>query len=104
MAIRAVPAGIGPLDATALMQDLLEDLAQWNSASSLESRVHQVIASLACRSAVQAGRSLALPEIERLIRDWVDEGLLMTCPHGRRTAFRLSGEELDKLFGRVGWS
>lgn len=104
MAIRAVPAGIGPCNAVMLMQDLLEDLSQWNSTSSLEARVEPIFASLACRSAVQAGRSLALPEIEQLIRDWVEEGLVMTCPHGRRTAFRLSGDELDKLFGRVGWS
>jgi len=104
MVIRAVPAGIGPCNAVMLMQDLLEDLSQWNSTSSLEARVEPILASLACRSAVQAGRSLALPEIEQLIRDWVEEGLVMTCPHGRRTAFRLSGDELDKLFGRVGWS
>jgi len=104
MAIRAVPAGIGPFNAVMLMQDLLEDLSQWNNTSSLEACVEPILASLACRSAVQAGRSLALPEIEQLIRDWVQEGLVMTCPHGRRTAFRLSGDELDKLFGRVGWS
>lgn len=104
MVIRAVPAGIGPFNAVLLMQDLLEDLSQWNSTSSLEARVEPILASLACRSAVQAGRSLALPEIEQLIRDWVEEGLVTTCPHGRRTVFRLSGDELDKLFGRVGWS
>jgi DNA mismatch repair protein MutL len=77
---------------------------QWDSTSSLEARVQPLLASLACKSAVQAGRSMALPEIEQLVRDWVEEGLIMTCPHGRRTAFRLSTEELDKLFGRVGWS
>ena len=101
--LRAVPAGLGQLDGALLVQDLLDDLTQWDSISSLEARAQPIMASLACRNAVQAGRSMALPEMEQLFRDWIEEGLIMTCPHGRRTAFRISTSELDKLFGRVGW-
>jgi DNA mismatch repair protein MutL len=104
VAIRGVPVGLGKLDAAVLVQDLLDDLTEWDTASSLELRVQPVLASLACHGAVRAGRALALPEIQQLIHDWVQEGLIMTCPHGRRTAFRLSTDELAKLFGRVGWS
>ncbi len=104
VAIRAIPAGLGPLDGSLLLQDLLGEMSEWHSTSSLDARAQSVLATMACKSAVQAGRSMALPEIEQLIRDWMDEGLVMTCPHGRRTAFRLSADELDKLFGRVGWA
>ena len=104
VAIRGVPVGLGKVDATALVQDLLDDLTEWDSVSSLEMRVQPVLASLACHGAVRAGRALALPEIQHLIHDWMEEGLIMTCPHGRRTAFRLSTNELAKLFGRVGWA
>jgi DNA mismatch repair protein MutL len=104
VAIRGVPIGLGKVDAAILVQDLLDDLTEWDSASSLEMRVQPVLASLACHGAMRAGRALALPEIQQLIHDWVQEGLIMTCPHGRRTAFRLSTDELAKLFGRVGWS
>jgi len=104
VAIRGVPIGLGKVDAAILVQDLIDDLTEWDSASSLELRVQPVLASLACHGAVRAGRALTLPEIQQLIHDWVQEGLIMTCPHGRRTAFRLSTDELAKLFGRVGWS
>jgi len=104
VAIRGVPIGLGKVDAAILVQDLIDDLTEWDSASSLELRVQPVLASLACHGAVRAGRALTLPEIQELIHDWVQEGLIMTCPHGRRTAFRLSTAELAKLFGRVGWS
>ena len=104
IAVRGVPVGLGKLDTTGLVQDLLDDLTEWESVSSLEMRVQPVLASLACHGAVRAGRALALPEIQQVIHDWVQEGLIMTCPHGRRTAFRLSTDELAKLFGRVGWS
>ena len=104
IAVRGVPVGLGKLDTTGLVQDLLDDLTEWDSVSSLDMRVQPVLASLACHGAVRAGRALALPEIQQVIHDWVQEGLIMTCPHGRRTAFRLSTDELAKLFGRVGWS
>jgi DNA mismatch repair protein MutL len=102
--LRAVPVGIGPVDGGSVVRDVLEDLAEWASVSSLDARVEAVLATLACRSAVQAGRNMALPEIEQLVRDWVAEGVMSTCPHGRRTALRLSADELDTLFGRTGWS
>jgi DNA mismatch repair protein MutL len=104
VAICAVPTGIGKVDAVALVQDLLEDLKEWDTVSALDMRLRPVLASLACHGAVRAGRVMASEEIRELIRDWVKEGLIMTCPHGRRTAFRLSTDELDKIFGRTGWS
>ena len=102
--LRGVPAGLGSVDGGSLVRELLEDMAEWATASSLDARAQPLLATVACKSAVQAGRTMTLPEIEHLVRDWVDEGLMTTCPHGRRTAFRLSSEELEKLFGRTGWS
>jgi len=102
--LRGVPAGLGPVDGASLVRELLEDMAEWSTTSSLDARAQPTLATVACKSAVQAGRTMTLPEIEHLVRDWVDEGLMTTCPHGRRTAFRLSSEDLDKLFGRTGWS
>jgi DNA mismatch repair protein MutL len=102
--LRGIPAGLGPVDGASLVRELLEEMAEWATAASLDARAQPVLATVACKSAVQAGRLMTLPEIEHLVRDWVDEGLMTTCPHGRRTAFRLSSEELDKLFGRTGWS
>jgi DNA mismatch repair protein MutL len=104
MLLRSIPAGLGPLNGSGLIEELLEDLAEWESPASVETLARPILAMLACKSAVQAGRSMTLPEIERLVHDWVEEGLITTCPHGRRTAFRLSADELHKLFGRTGWS
>jgi DNA mismatch repair protein MutL len=104
VAIRGVPVGLGKVDTSALVQDLIDDVTEWDKVPSLDLRVQPVLASLACHGAVRAGRTMALPEIQQLIQDWVEEGLITTCPHGRRTAFRLSTDELAKLFGRVGWT
>jgi DNA mismatch repair protein MutL len=99
--IRTLPAILAHADAEALVHDLIDDLAQWDSLSSLEERVTPIMASLACHGAVRAGRSMALPEIKRLVEEWVEEGRITTCPHGRRVAFRLSIEELARMFNRI---
>jgi DNA mismatch repair protein MutL len=99
--VRAVPALLGHMDHASLVQDLTDDLSQWDSVASLEQRVRPLLASLACHGAVRAGREMELPEIGRLIEDWVAEGFPMTCPHGRRVALRLPEDELARIFGRA---
>jgi DNA mismatch repair protein MutL len=99
--VRAVPAHFGCHDYAGFVQDLIDELAQWDSASSLEAKIRPVLATVACHSAVRAGRDMTPPEIKRLIEDWGKEGSPTTCPHGRRIALRLSTEELAKIFGRA---
>jgi DNA mismatch repair protein MutL len=101
--IRAVPVGLGNVQAETLIQDLLDDISQWDRSSSGESRVRPVLASLACHGAVRSGREMALPEIQALVADWMAAGAITTCPHGRRTSFRLSTQDLEKMFGRANW-
>ncbi len=101
--IRAIPVGPGKIDPFTFLQDLLDDLTQWDSASSMEARVRSVLASLACHGAVRAGRSMKPEEIKTLVEDWRAEGEITTCPHGRRTSFRLGITDLEKMFGRAGW-
>ncbi|UVT14797.1 MAG: DNA mismatch repair endonuclease MutL [Nitrospira sp.] len=101
--IRSIPVGIGRVDPGAFLQDLVDDLNQWSSVPSLEVRVRSVLASLACHGAVRAGRPMKLDEIKALVEEWHAEGEITTCPHGRRTSFRLSTDDLEKMFGRAGW-
>jgi DNA mismatch repair protein MutL len=101
--VRSVPTGLGKIKPDAFLEDLLDDLNQWDRASTVEMKVRPVLASLACHGAVRAGRSMELPEIEALVEDWRSEGEMTTCPHGRRTVFRLSTDDLEKMFGRAGW-
>lgn len=101
--IRSVPTGLGKIKPDAFLEDLLDDLNQWNRASTIEMKVRPVLASLACHGAVRAGRAMELQEIKALVEDWRTEGEMTTCPHGRRTVFRLSTDDLEKMFGRAGW-
>lgn len=101
--IRAIPVGIGPINPETFLQDLLDDLSRWDNEASLEANVRPVLASLACHGAVRAGRPMEPEEIKALVEDWRAEGEITTCPHGRRTSFRLTTNDLEKMFGRTGW-
>ena len=96
-----MPLSLTHGDAEAVVLDLIDDIDQWASLSSLEERIKPILASLACHGAVRAGRCMALPESKQLIEDWLQEGQIMTCPHGRRVAFRLSADELARMFNRT---
>lgn len=100
-AVRAVPAILRMGDVAGVVQGMLEDLEEWGTTSSFDARRQAVAATLACHSAVRAGRSMTLPEIAQLVRDWTQEGMIMTCPHGRRVALRLPFDDLNRLFDRT---
>jgi len=98
--VRSVPAILGPMNYSHLIQELIQDLSEWKSANSLEKKVKAMLASFACQGAVQAGRAMTEPEMKQVVTDWGQEGFPMTCPHGRRIAMRFSSGELHRIFGR----
>ena len=99
--IRSVPALVGQMDYAALLEDILEDLSEWNSVDSLDKRIRSVLASVACKGAVQAGRRMEAPEMKHVVHDWLRDGSPMTCPHGRRISLRFGSEELHRIFRRL---
>ena len=99
--VRSVPAILGTVDVGPLIVELLDELSEWKSKDSLETLIRPILATMACQSAVQAGRTMTLPEISTLLQDWAQAHFPMTCPHGRRVAIRHSIEELNTLFARA---
>jgi DNA mismatch repair protein MutL len=96
----AVPQVKGtPLKGT-FLHDVLEHV-------SGEKAVHQnewfrdAIAQAACKSAVKAGERLSREELHKLIDSFRVGDALLTCPHGRPVAVRLTKLEIEKLFKRV---
>ena len=59
-----------------------------------------VAASIACHSAIRAGKSLTPQEMSQLVRQLEATENPHTCPHGRPTMIRLSAQELERQFGR----
>ncbi len=102
--LRALPAVLvaagRPPDATALLRDLAEQFTELGEATALEQVLDAAIARLACHGSIRAGRRLAPPEMDALLRQMEATPRAATCSHGRPTFLKLSRTDLERLFGR----
>lgn len=98
--VREVPALLKGGDIKGLIQDLADEIAEYGSALSLKERLDEICSTMACHSAVRAGRSLTLEEMNALLREMEKTPLSGQCNHGRPTYVELKLADVEKLFGR----
>ncbi|MBS1200284.1 MAG: mutL [Proteobacteria bacterium] len=100
LAVREVPASLAGVDAAGLLRDVLADLAADAATHRIVERQNELLASLACRAAVRAHRSMTVAEMNALLREMERTDRADQCNHGRPTWTRISLDELDRLFLR----
>ena len=98
--VRALPAALGNPDPAPLLRDLADELSEMDESTALHTRLDAVIARLACHGSIRAGRRLAQPEMDALLRQMEATPRAATCSHGRPTFLKLSKAELERMFGR----
>jgi len=95
--VRAVPALLKEGDIAQVIGELLDELAEGKQ-PHLEGDL--VVATLACHSAIKAGKTLSMQEMEELVRQLEELEIPRTCPHGRPILLHLSTAQLEREFGR----
>ncbi|MBC6415528.1 MAG: DNA mismatch repair endonuclease MutL [Bdellovibrionales bacterium] len=68
---------------------------------SFEKIVSDLCATLACHSAIRAGKSLKQEEMEELLKQMDEFPLSSFCPHGRPVFVEYPISKLEKDFGRI---
>jgi DNA mismatch repair protein MutL len=68
---------------------------------SLEKKVSDLFATMACHSVVRAGQALSNEEMKELLVQMDEFPLSSFCPHGRPVFKQITFRELDKEFGRI---
>ncbi len=98
--IRQVPALLGDADAAALLRDALADIAAYGTSARPGEQMNEILAGMACHTAVRARRKLSIAEMNALLRDMEATSRSNQCNHGRPTWVQLDMTALDKLFMR----
>ncbi len=101
IAVRAIPMMLtGRISLPQLLQNLADDLRDFDKATGLEERLNAVLSTMACHGSVRSGRRLTVEEMNALLRDMETTPLSGQCNHGRPTFVALSLDDIEKLFGR----
>ncbi|MDA1189193.1 MAG: DNA mismatch repair endonuclease MutL [Chloroflexi bacterium] len=95
--VRGVPGVMGGEDPKSGLTDVLDLMADGGGFESWEERAAY---SIACHSAIRAGKILSHSEMEELARQLAACEQPHTCPHGRPPMVHLSASHLEREFGR----
>jgi DNA mismatch repair protein MutL len=87
-------------DLGALLRDLAQQLEQVERGGALDEAMHDLLATMACHSAVRANQDLGAEEARALLDGLDAIDFKARCPHGRPVVFELSLQDLERRVGR----
>lgn len=100
VAVQETPAILGPVDGAALVADILDELADLGSTTSLSDRIDAILSRVACHGSVRSGRRMHAEEMNALLREMEATPNSGQCNHGRPTWVELKLHDIERLFGR----
>ncbi|HHL20149.1 MAG TPA: DNA mismatch repair endonuclease MutL [Aliiroseovarius sp.] len=101
IAVRETPAILGPVNAAALVRDVLDELTDQGEALTLAARIEAVLSRMACHGSVRSGRRMSADEMNALLRQMEETPHSGQCNHGRPTYVELKLADIERLFGRT---
>jgi DNA mismatch repair protein MutL len=100
MRLTEMPVDIPLADAEQVLRQVLQLVTDMHQPTAQELR-HAYLQMAACRSAIKAGETLNMRQIQALLSELYTTDLPYTCPHGRPTIVRFGPDELAKMFKRT---
>lgn len=99
--VKEIPSLLSGVDAKILLQDISDLMNDMAPTLTLQEKVYEICAEMACKGSVKAGRKLSISEMNQLLRDMETTPFSGQCNHGRPTYVKLRKLDIEKLFGRI---
>jgi DNA mismatch repair protein MutL len=100
-AVRALPALIGDADPATVLRDLADDLVEFGRSRRVAEAAEDVLARLACHSAVRLGQDLRAEQVQALLASMDEADFSGNCPHGRPAFVTFARGEIERWFKRT---
>jgi len=101
VAVRETPAILGEVNAKALLNDILDELADYGSSQLVQEQIEAILSRVACHGSIRSGRRMRAEEMNALLREMEATPHSGQCNHGRPTYVELKLSDIERLFGRT---
>jgi DNA mismatch repair protein MutL len=101
IAVRATPAILGPVNAKAMLRDILDELDDLGESQTVQARIEAILSRVACHGSIRSGRQMRAEEMNALLREMEATPHSGQCNHGRPTYVELRLADIERLFGRT---
>ena len=98
--ITAVPHILKKAEDEKFFRDALSELAKQKNVT-LNDLKRDALIMASCKAAVKLGNQVPEKMIESLLHEYNENGVTLTCPHGRPVMFAITKKELLKKFKRI---
>ncbi len=101
IAVRETPAILGEVNATDMINDILDELADLGTSQSVQAKIEAILSRVACHGSIRSGRWMRGEEMNALLREMEATPHSGQCNHGRPTYVELKLADIERLFGRT---
>lgn len=101
VAVRETPAILGEVNAKAMLNDILDELADQGDSQTVQAQIEAILSRVACHGSIRSGRIMRAEEMNALLREMEVTPHSGQCNHGRPTYVELKLSDIERLFGRT---
>jgi DNA mismatch repair protein MutL len=99
--VRSAPLLLKETALSTALQKMAFELVEHGGSFSLEKKIGDMLATMACHSSIRAGQALSSEEMHSLLQSMDEFPLSSFCPHGRPVSVNYPFAQLEKDFGRT---
>lgn len=101
LGVQSAPHFVRESSLPGVLTKAAEEIINFGGSFSFERYVGDLVATMACHSAVRAGQALSSEEMRALLNSMDEYPLSSFCPHGRPVSIDYPMAKLERDFGRI---